>query len=219
MGTVAYMSPEQASGKPLDARSDIFSFGVVLYEMLGGHRPFRAPSNLELLQLIVNRAPEPLPEDIPATLRMVVNKALQKNPADRYPSMSEMVVDLRRLMRQSGEKTDPGSLDASASLFPAPKSGSSKSLSRPRLTAAVVIALVVVAGGIWLYQRSERPALGAGRCHPQNRQARRRVHALGRVSIDADGCACAPGRSPDPTDGAIRDRYCFDQLLGSRSKR
>src|ERR1700722_11374852 len=65
VGTVAYMSPEQASGKTLDARSDIFSFGIVLYEMLAGHRPFKAATNLELLHQVIHGTPPPLSNDIP----------------------------------------------------------------------------------------------------------------------------------------------------------
>ena len=103
LGTIAYMSPEQASGKPLDARSDIFSFGVVLYEVLAGRRPFAGSSDLEVLQKVIHGAPQTLGDDVPVALRAVVEKALEKDPADRYQSMREMVVDLRRLARQSAE--------------------------------------------------------------------------------------------------------------------
>ena len=96
------MSPEQASGLAVDARSDIFSFGVVLYELLAGRRPFKGATDLELLQTIIHGAPEPLGEEIPLALRMVVDKALEKDPAERYQSMRELVVDLRRVSRQSG---------------------------------------------------------------------------------------------------------------------
>jgi len=112
IGTVAYMSPEQAAGRPLDARSDIFSFGVVLYELLAGQRPFAGANDLELMQTIIHGTPQPLPAGIPAGPRGVVEKALEKDPAHRYQSMREMVVDLRRLMRTSlmrpsGETTAP----------------------------------------------------------------------------------------------------------------
>jgi len=100
VGTVAYMSPEQASGNPLDTRSDIFSFGVVLYELLAGRRPFKGATDLELLKTIVHGAPPPLGEEIPLALSMAVEKALEKDPAERYQSMRELVVDLRRLVRQ-----------------------------------------------------------------------------------------------------------------------
>jgi serine/threonine-protein kinase len=100
VGTIAYMSPEQVSGQRVDARSDIFSFGVLLYEMLAGKRPFRGSSELEVLQSIRHASPEPLRDGVPPRVRAVVEKALQKNPGDRYQSMREMVAELRGLLRQ-----------------------------------------------------------------------------------------------------------------------
>ena len=100
LGTIAYMSPEQAAGKPLDARSDIFSFGVVLFELLAGRRPFAGDSDVELLSAIIHTSPAPLGDDIPLALRMVVDKALEQDPAERYQTMRDMVVDLRRLARR-----------------------------------------------------------------------------------------------------------------------
>ncbi len=101
LGTIAYMSPEQASGNALDSRSDIFSFGVVLYEMLAGRRPFTAATSLELLQRVIHAKPAPLSADLPEPLRELVMKALQKNPEDRYPSMRELVAALRAVQRPS----------------------------------------------------------------------------------------------------------------------
>jgi serine/threonine protein kinase len=80
VGTIAYMSPEQASSKTVDARSDIFSFGVVMYELLAGRRPFAGDTELELLQTIIHGAAQPLPGEIPASLRLVIEKALEKSP-------------------------------------------------------------------------------------------------------------------------------------------
>jgi serine/threonine protein kinase/Tol biopolymer transport system component len=111
LGTVPYMSPEQAAGKKLDARSDIFSFGVVLYEALARRRPFAGATSTELLHAICYVAPEPLSEDVPVALRIVVEKALEKDPAERYQSMREMVIDLRRLARRAGD-TEPISTPA-----------------------------------------------------------------------------------------------------------
>jgi serine/threonine protein kinase len=99
VGTVAYMSPEQASGRTLDARSDIFSFGVLLYELLAGRRPFAGASELEILKTVIHGQAEPLGGEIPLPLRMAVEKALEKDPSERYQSMREMVVDLRRTVR------------------------------------------------------------------------------------------------------------------------
>ena len=99
VGTIAYMSPEQAAGKPADARSDIFSFGVVLYEVLAGRQPFVGATGLEVLERVQHHPAEPLGEDIPPALRLVVEKTLEKHPAERYQSMRDMVVDLRRVTR------------------------------------------------------------------------------------------------------------------------
>jgi serine/threonine protein kinase len=99
LGTIAYMSPEQASGEALDTRSDIFSFAVVLYELLSGKRPFGGRTDLEVLKTIMQGDLPPLSDDTPAAYRIMVEKALEKNPAERYQSMREIVVDLKRAQR------------------------------------------------------------------------------------------------------------------------
>ena len=110
LGTIAYMSPEQAAGRPVDARSDIFSFGVVLYELLAGRRPFTGATDLEVLQTVMHGSFEPLPDEVPIGLRIVVEKTLDKDPTDRYQTMSELVVDLRRqIRRQSRDVALPAS--------------------------------------------------------------------------------------------------------------
>ena len=74
---------------------------MLLYEVLAGRRPFAGNTDLEILKTIIHGAPEPLPESVPAPLRTMIEKTLENDPADRYQSMREMVVDLRRLLRQS----------------------------------------------------------------------------------------------------------------------
>ena len=103
VGTAAYMSPEQASGRPLDCRSDIFSFGVVLYEALAGQRPFVGGSEVDILHAILHRPPAPLSDEVPLPLRLIVEKALDKEPAHRFQSMHDVVVDLRRVARRGAE--------------------------------------------------------------------------------------------------------------------
>lgn len=149
LGTIAYMSPEQASGRPGDARSDIFSFGIVLYELLAGRRPFSGATELEVLQTIVHKAAPPLGNEIPAPLRAVVEKALEKDPADRYQSMREMVVDLRRLARQSGEITTPDSVATAPPL---------RFKRSPFVWAGVIaLPLLLIAGGVRYFFAGKSP--------------------------------------------------------------
>jgi Tol biopolymer transport system component len=149
IGTIAYMSPEQAQGKPVDARSDIFSFGVVLYELLAAQRPFDGGSDLEVLQKVIHQTPPPLGEQVPATLRALVEGALKKDPAERCQSMREIVTALRALTRASDQRT----LTATGLLTPA---ASRRPALRYGATAAVLL-LAVVAAMAWYLRAPKGP--------------------------------------------------------------
>ncbi|MFY9608026.1 MAG: protein kinase, partial [Blastocatellia bacterium] len=102
LGTVAYMSPEQAAGKTVDARTDIFSFGGVLYEMVTGQRAFRGDSQMAILAAVLNQEPAPLPAKIPNDLAKIIQRCLRKDPARRYQTMADLKVALEDVREESG---------------------------------------------------------------------------------------------------------------------
>ncbi|MCB0833342.1 MAG: protein kinase, partial [Bacteroidetes bacterium] len=103
-GTLAYMAPEQIQGSDTDARADIFSFGVVLYEMLTGHTPFRGEHEAAMMYSIINEEPQPIQkfrDDLSSEMLHILNRALEKDPEERYQTVKDMTIDLRRLKKES----------------------------------------------------------------------------------------------------------------------
>ena len=135
LGTVAYMSPEQWQGLTLDARSDVYSFGLVVQELLAGRRMESDPT--------LPRTLPPLPADVPAELRTIVAKALEQDPADRYQSMRDLVVDLRRIVRRSGIETDSAPTEISPTPAPRPRAWTRPIVYLPMLLAVLVVGFLV----------------------------------------------------------------------------
>ena len=101
MGTASYMSPEQAKGKEVDARTDIFSFGIVLYEMVAGYLPFKGDSAMDMIAAILHKEPKPLNDaEIPHELKRIIEKTLKKDRNERYQTMKDLLLDLKEVRRE-----------------------------------------------------------------------------------------------------------------------
>ncbi len=163
VGTVAYMSPEQAQGLPVDHRSDIFTLGILLYEMATGERPFRGNTNLSVLSSILKDTPRPaseLRDDIPKPLARMIQRALEKRPEDRYQSTTDLRRDLEDLKRDVDTGEVVLSTTAGRPRVVRPRTGR----RRWALPVAAVSALAVIATIATLFLRGQAPATaGDGR--------------------------------------------------------
>ena len=156
LGTVAYMSPEQARAKELDARTDLFSFGAVLYEMATAQLPFRGESSAVIFREILDREPVPavrLNPDLPAELERIINKALEKDRELRYQSAAELRADLKRIQRAS-DSGRTSSVDIQTQAGPRSKRGIV-------FAGLALLVLLVAMGGIAWYERHSPAPTGA----------------------------------------------------------
>ncbi len=194
IGTVSYMSPEQAQGKRVDARSDIFSFAVVLYEMVTGSRAFAGDSALSTLSAILRDEARPIPEiapDTPQQLDQVIHRCLRKNPEQRFQTMKEVQVALGALKHES----DSGMLYRTrAGMEPWPKA---KRSNLPLLTGVgAASAIVALAGaGAWLWTHPRTRIETVVQTAPQN-ASQNNVPPAQPVAAQTPPAAAAPVATP-----------------------
>ncbi len=175
LGTVAYMSPEQVRGRELDARSDLFSFGAVLYEMATGDVPFHGESSAVICEAIMNRAPVPavrLNHEVPTRLEDIINKALEKDVNLRYQHASEMRSDLQRLKRDTesgrsqlsqaavnaGSGTGPASSGQRSAVAASAATVAATKISYGKIAAGMAAVALVIMAVFYGYWQSRRPA-------------------------------------------------------------
>jgi serine/threonine protein kinase len=185
-GTVSYMSPEQARGATIDARSDMFSFGILLYEIVTGKLPFSGDSAMDTLSAILRMHPEPVVDtrpDTPAELQRILDKCLEKAPRDRYQDTRDLVVDLRRLRRETDSQVVQR-IDTT--------SGVQIQAGKPRRFAlgwaAGVLALAAIAVAAWfVFPRSDQSPVAPRDLRPIQQTANPPGNPIIATALSPDG--------------------------------
>ncbi|MGD8396450.1 MAG: protein kinase, partial [Candidatus Eiseniibacteriota bacterium] len=200
LGTVAYMSPGQVLGRTPDHRSDIFSYGVVLYELLTGKQPFQRETEAATLHAILNDSAAPLDRyrtGLPDALQRIIDKALARSPDDRYQHADDVVVDLRRLQRDLGRPPDHV------------HSGTASRRSRPHLQRRLLLTFGLVAAAVAVFAVTH--LMRSGTSHPTT--------ATPRIDVEwASSIAVLPLR--DFSSGGDQEFFCdgmTDAIIGRLS--
>jgi serine/threonine-protein kinase len=205
LGTVSYMSPEQAQAKAVDPRSDIFSFGLVVYEMLTGQKAFSGDSALSTLSSILRDEAKPIGEvvqGVPPELEQIVHRAMRKEPDQRWQTMQEVRAALMILKL----KADSGVLHTQVSSPAAPPRKKSRSLPLV-LAAAAVVVLAVGGGGAWWWTK-HRQALQKP---PVAEVAPAQAPAPGPVEPPpAPDASAAPAETSAPADDSMTNQHVLD---------
>jgi Tol biopolymer transport system component/predicted Ser/Thr protein kinase len=205
VGTLAYMAPEQIEGRETDARSDIFSFGVVLYELLTGRLPFRGEHEAAMMYSIVNEEPEPIETDregLSPVLANLIQRALEKDPDDRYQSMHDLVIELKRLHRETSKVVRRSSevippvrapegppAPGGGAAHSGPPAGKSRRLLRNRLAVLgiAVLAVIMIVAAVTQFVMRKEP--GGERAFS--------IQSMEVTRLTSDGKARSAAVSPD----------------------
>lgn len=196
VGTVTYMSPEQARGEEVDARTDIWSLGVMLYEAVAGRAPFATSSSTETLAAILDREPPPLARfepDTPTELQRILTKALRKDRNQRYQSVQDLLLDLQTLRDELQAQARSGSGPVTQAVTQGAPSGPTHVAVPPRRPAfgLAAVALLAAAGvAAWWWSATSRQPATPGQTEPVRRDLRRLTFGQGLqtdVTFSPDG--------------------------------
>jgi eukaryotic-like serine/threonine-protein kinase len=193
LGTYPYMSPEQAQGERADYRSDIWSLGVLIYEMVTGQRPFKSEYESALVYSILNEDPEPvtaLRSGVPMELERIINKCLEKSPGNRYQRVDDLLVDLRRVLNELSESsTTSGSAKKVMVETSDGKENTSARISATKILAISSVVVLFVIAGIFYFSSSRPDVLDLTRSIA--------VLPLENLSLDPDDAYFAAGIHED----------------------